>query len=34
MCEGRPTGLLERAAATQERIMELAAPKALGGRAA
>ena len=34
MCEGRPTGLLERAAATQERIMELAAPKTLSGRAA
>jgi ribose transport system ATP-binding protein len=34
MCEGRSAGLLERAAATQERIMELAAPKALGGRAA
>jgi ribose transport system ATP-binding protein len=31
MCEGRPAGTLERAEATQERIMELAAPK---GRAA
>jgi len=34
MCEGRPAGLLERAEATQERVMELAAPKAAGGRAA
>jgi ribose transport system ATP-binding protein len=34
MSEGRPAGLLERAEATQERVMELAAPKAVGGRAA
>jgi ribose transport system ATP-binding protein len=31
MCEGRATGLLDRSEATQERIMELAAP---GGRQA
>jgi ribose transport system ATP-binding protein len=31
MCEGRPTGILERSEATQERVMELAAPR---GRAA
>jgi ribose transport system ATP-binding protein len=30
MCEGRATGLLSRAEATQERIMELAAPGAVG----
>ncbi|MGE3292229.1 MAG: ATP-binding cassette domain-containing protein, partial [Geminicoccaceae bacterium] len=34
MCEGRATGLLDRAEATQERIMELAAPRALGEHAA
>lgn len=34
MCEGHATGMLDRAEATQERIMELAAPKALGERAA
>ena len=34
MCEGRQTGILDRDAATQERVMELAAPKSLGGRAA
>ena len=30
MCEGRATGLLDRSEATQERIMELAAPGAVG----
>jgi len=33
MCEGRQTGILERADATQENIMRLAAP-GLGERAA
>ncbi|MFO1075578.1 MAG: sugar ABC transporter ATP-binding protein [Geminicoccaceae bacterium] len=34
MCEGRQTGILDRDAASQERVMELAAPKSLDGRAA
>ena len=33
MCEGRQTGVLSRAEATQEAIMRLAAPPGLGERA-